>query len=271
MPASASAKRAAPNPRDWLAAEAAPQQAGATIQWRKRKKRLSALPVILVGAAGCLVVVGAIWAAQQITQALKALSQEQAAAAVPSPQPSPDPSQPTWLPDAALHAQLGDEGGIQQYRLRLPRQFEPFPVRQPAWLPKGSSYYAASWLEAPERRALIVASVTKHANAQPADDNLEAALERFYDRLQRNVRATRFAKGASETGFLAGEPFIKASFSGRMRFDEDLPRVDRSGQVLIHLEENSEVAIYFLCNADVDRDFYRRLEASLLTLRTSGR
>ena len=56
-----------------------------------------------------------------------------------------------------------------------------------------------------------------------------------------------------------------------MRFDEDLPRVDRSGQVLIHLEEHSEVAIYFLCDADVDRDFYRRLEASLLTLRTSGR
>jgi hypothetical protein len=118
---------------------------------------------------------------------------------------------------------------------------------------------------------LIVASVTIHSHAQPADDNLEAALERFFDRLQRNVRATSFAKRSSEIGFLAGEPFIKASFSGRMRFDEDLPRVDRSGQVLIHLEENSEVAIYFLCDADVDHDFYRRLEASLLTLRTSGR
>jgi len=273
MPASASAKRAAPNSQDWLAAPA-PPQTGATIQWRKRKQRLSQLPVILAAAAGCLLVVGVIWAAQQITQALKGLSQEQAGAApvarVQAPA-SPDPSQPTWLPDAALHAQLGDEAGIQHYRFRIPRDFKPFPVRQPAWLPKGSSYYAASWLEAPERRALIVASVTKHANAQPADDNLEAAIERFYDRLQRNVRATRFAKGASEIGFLAGEPFIKASFSGRMRFDEDLPRVDRTGQVLIHLEENSEVAIYFLCNADVDRDFYRRLEASLLTLRTSGR
>ena len=153
LPASASAKRQCTSSQDWLAEPAAPQQAGATIQWRKRKKRLSALPVAIAGAAGCLLVVGVIWAAQQITQALKALSQEQAVAApvarVQSPESPPDPSQPTWLPDAALHAQLGDEAGIQHYRFRIPRDFKPFPVRQPAWLPKGSSYYAASWLEAP--------------------------------------------------------------------------------------------------------------------------
>ncbi|HUY91039.1 MAG TPA: hypothetical protein VMV10_20040 [Pirellulales bacterium] len=224
--------------------------------------------------AVCLLVVATVWTVQQVSRWLKRARQEQAEALATPPVPAsaplpPDPSRPTWLPDAALHAQLGDEVGIQHYRLRIPREFSPVPVRQPAWLPRGCSYFANSWLEIPKRRALIVASLTKCPSAQTAGDDLKAALERFYNRLQSNVRATSFSTGSSEIGYLAGESFIKASFSGRIKFDQDLPRVDRSGQVLIHLEGNSEVAIYFLCDRDADRELFRQLEASLLTLRAS--
>lgn len=270
------ARRTSTSPQfdDLLASSARASPSEVTIRWRSRKKRIVGTRAILAGLAVCVLAVGAVWTVQEIKLWLNRMRQADAEARAAPPEspaapPVPDPSRPTWLPEAALHAQLGDEVGIQRYRLRIPKKFSPFAVRQPVWLPKGGSFYANSWLQTPERQALIVASMTNYPRQEPAGDDLEAALERFYDRLQRNVRAANFMAGSSEVGFLAGERFIKASFSGRIKFDQDQPRVDRSGQVLIHLEGNSEVAIYYFCNRDADRELFKQLETSLLTLRTS--
>lgn len=274
LPDTARRTPASPQFDDELAPSAMTSQSEVTIQWRPRKKPVVGVRTTLAGLAVCVLAIGAVWTVQEIklwlNRVRQAEAQAQAAPATSLESPAaPDPSRPTWLPEAALHAQLGDEVGLQRYRLRIPKQFSQFTVRQPAWLPKGGSFYANSWLQMPERQALIVVSVTNYPRHEAPGDDLEAALERFYDRLQRNVRAANFSSGSSEIGFLAGERFIKGSFSGRIKFDQDLPRVDRSGQVLIHLDGISEVAIYYFCNRDADRELFKLLEASLLTLRTS--
>lgn len=83
------------------------------------------------------------------------------------------------------------------------------------------------------------------------------------------ARFSRLAK-RSEIGYLAGKRFVKAKFSGSIKFDQDLRRVDCTGEVLINLEGDSEFTVYYLCGTDAGRELYLQLEASLLTLRTSG-
>lgn len=263
-------RRESPQFDDLLSTPALPQNSGVTLPRRPRRKRTVGLRTILAGAAVCFLILAAVWTVQEVRRWWNRFQgAQQEAVANDDLEPPLDPSRPTWPPDPALVAELSGEAGIQRYVLRIPGDFAEFPVRQPRWLPPRASFYANSWLQVPERQALIVASMTKYPNAEMAGSDLEAALERFYERMQSNVQATAFEKGSTAYGYLGGEKFIKGAFSGRIRFDRDLPRAKRSGQVLIHLEGNEEIVVYFLCDSGVEHDLFRRLETSLRTLRPS--
>ncbi len=240
-----------------------------TIKWRSPRKRLISIKLAVIAASAVLLLLFAGWGLHRAWRVLRAREAKQTA--VTQAPPDTQQEQSTWLPDPAIAATLNGEAGIASYHFRAPADFSPFPLRQqPAWLPRGASYLGASWIRTPGRQALIVASEIKYPTAEMNGDDLSQALERFYDRMQRNVRASNFVGDAGEIGSLAGKRFIKAAFSGAIKFDQDLPRQERAGQVLIHLEGNVEFTFYFLCDAEGSRDLYRQLETSLLTLRDDG-
>jgi hypothetical protein len=231
---------------------------------------LISIKLAAIAASTVLLLLFAAWGLHHAwLRALRASEAKQTAVTQAPREIQQEPS--TWLPVPAIAATLSGEAGIGSYHFRTPADFSAFPLRQqPAWLPRGASYLGASWIQTPGRQALIVASEVRYPTAQMNGNDLSQALERFCDRMQRNVRASNFVTGASEIGSLAGKPFIKAAFSGSIKFDQDLPRQARAGQVLIHLEDNAEFTFYFLCDAEGSRDLYRQLETSLLTLRDDG-
>lgn len=241
-----------------------------TIKWRSPRKRLISSRLAVIAASAVLFLSFAAWGLHRAwLRVLRA--REATQTAVTQAPPEIQQEQSTWLPDTAMAATLNGEAGIASYHFRTPADFSPFPLRQqPAWLPKGASYLGASWVQTPGRQALIVASQVRYPTAEMNGNDLSQALERFYNRMQRNVRASNFVTGASEIGSLAGKRFIKAAFSGSIKLDQDLPRQERAGLVLIHLEDNVELSFYFLCDAEGSRDLYRQLETSLLTLRDDG-
>jgi hypothetical protein len=272
MARSASAVQSGSPSLDLLSAAARQAESNVTLIWRQPKKPWINPRWALAAVAGFSILIAAAWSVRAASRWLGRLQQARESAAL-TPRvevPAPSPSRPTWLPDAALHAQLGDEVGLQQYRLRIPRKLISFPVRQPAWLPEAGHYIATSWMKQPEKDAMVLCSVLKYPSAELCGDDLEAALERFYGRMRRNASASNFSAKRSEIGYLAGKRFVKAKFSGSIKFDQDLRRVDCGGEVLINLEGDTEFTVYYLCGSDSSRELYLQLEASLLTLRTSG-
>lgn len=253
---------------DALASPAAMSESTVTLKWRSRPKRIINPKLAAIAAAACVVLLLAAWGVRKISNRISHLWRSQPAAADAAPEGETLKS--TWLPDPAIARWLGDETGISQHRFRVPREFSPFPRwQQPVWLPPHATLLCESWIRMPDRQALIVASEVKYATAEEHGGTLEAAFERFCDRMQRSVRAATFSTTEPESGYLDGKPFIKARFSGRIKFAQDLPRVDRAGQVLIGLDGATEFTLYFLCDADGSEELFRQLETSLLTLRTS--
>ncbi|HVX62600.1 MAG TPA: hypothetical protein VHC19_18420 [Pirellulales bacterium] len=243
-------------------------ESSVTIRWRAPPKRLITPTRAVLAAATCCLLLFAAWGVQKARHALSARPEDEPAPVGQAPLETPHAS---WMVDPAQAAQLGEEAGIGRYRLRIPEGFATFPVRQqPRWLPRNATFHGIGWLQTPERKALLVVHEVKYATAAANGADLEAALDRFYDRLQQHVRATGFSARPLQGGTLGDKPFIKGAFSGKLRFDQDLPRVERAGQVIIYLEGESEFTAYFFCDDDAGRELFSQLETALVTLRITG-